>query len=309
MRANARSAVVSVRTPGVWPTGIPARVAAGRSTLSTPTARLLMATRRGSVAMVSASKRSETMLRTASARASRLSSSSWTGGRSSSHNSTRAAWARRRNAGWAMGRVTKILGSRCAAVIGKGDKQPEPLIYATFVDQTTIQQVIAGAGGRTALSEIESKRLLEAAGITTALAEHARTPDEAVAAALRAGLPAVLKVLSPDVSHKSEVGGLMLQLRSEQEVRDPFPLTRRNRAEHEPQARFDGVAVQAMAAPGVELIIGVVRDPRFGPLVLAGLGGVFVEVMQDTAVRLAPVGGDEARAMLDPLRGRAISSG
>ncbi len=141
------------------------------------------------------------------------------------------------------------------------------------------------------------------------MAEHARTADEAVAAARRAGMPAVLKVLSPDVSHKSEVGGVMLQLRSEQEVRDAFDRIRRNLAEHAPQARFDGVAVQTMAAPGVELIIGVVRDPRFGPLVLAGLGGVFVEAMQDTAVRLAPVDANEARAMLDQLRGRAILSG
>ena len=83
------------------------------------------------------------------------------------------------------------------------------------MDQTTIEQVIAGAAGRPALTEIESKRLLEAAGITTAMAEHARTADEAVAAAVRAGLPAVLKVLSPDISHKSEAGGVMLQLRSE----------------------------------------------------------------------------------------------
>ena len=189
------------------------------------------------------------------------------------------------------------------------DKQLERLIYGRFVDQTTIEQLIAGAAGRAALTEIESKRLLEAAGITTALAEHARTADEAVAAAVRAGMPAVLKVLSPDVSHKSDVGGVMLQLRSEQEVRDAFDRIRRNLAERALQARFDGVAVQAMAAPGVELIIGVVRDSRFGPLVLAGLGGVFVEAMQDTVVRLAPVDAIEARAMLDQLRGRAVLSG
>jgi acyl-CoA synthetase (NDP forming) len=177
------------------------------------------------------------------------------------------------------------------------------------VDQTTLEQVIAGAVGRTALTEIESKRLLEAAGITTAMAEPARTADEAVAAALRTGIPTVLKVLSPEISHKSEVGGVMLQLRSEQEVREAFDQIRRNLAEHSPQARFDGVSVQAMAPPGVELIIGVVRDPRFGPLVLAGLGGVFVEVMRDTAVRLAPIDADEARTMLAQLRGRAILSG
>jgi acyl-CoA synthetase (NDP forming) len=177
------------------------------------------------------------------------------------------------------------------------------------VDQTTIEQVIAGARGRAALTEIESKRLLEAAGIATAMAEQARTADEAVAAAVRAGLPAVLKVLSPDISHKSEVGGVMLQLNSEEEVRDAFERIRRNLHERAPQAGFDGVAVQAMASPGVELIIGIVRDPRFGPLVLAGLGGVLVEVMQDTAVRLAPVDANEARAMLDQLRGRAILAG
>jgi acyl-CoA synthetase (NDP forming) len=177
------------------------------------------------------------------------------------------------------------------------------------VDQTTIEQVIAGAAGRRALTEIESKSLLEAAGITTAMASHARTAEEAAAFAMRAGLPAVLKVLSPDVSHKSEVGGVMLGLRSEQEVRDAFGRIRANLAAHAPQARFDGVAVQAMAAPGVELIVGVVRDERFGPLVLVGLGGVFVEVLQDTAVRLAPVDADEARAMLDELRGRAILHG
>ena len=189
------------------------------------------------------------------------------------------------------------------------DKQPEPLIYATFVDQVTIEQVIAGAGERVVLTEIESKRLLEAAGVSTAMAEHARTADEAVAAALRSGMPAVLKVLSPDVSHKSEVGGVMLQLHSEHEVRQAFDRIRDNLAERAPQARFDGVAVQSMASPGVELIVGVVRDQRFGPLVLVGLGGVFVEVMQDTAMRLAPVDADEARAMLNQLRGRAILSG
>ncbi|MBV8770864.1 MAG: acetate--CoA ligase family protein, partial [Deltaproteobacteria bacterium] len=177
------------------------------------------------------------------------------------------------------------------------------------MDQSTIEQVIAGARGRSSLSEIESKRLLEAAGIPTAMAEPARTAEEAAAAAIRAGFPAVLKVLSPDVSHKSDVGGVVLQLRSEQEVRDAFELIQRNLTAHAPRARFDGVAVQAMAPPGVELIIGAVRDPRFGPLVLAGLGGVFVEVMEDTAVRIAPVDKDEARTMLDQLRGRAMLSG
>jgi acyl-CoA synthetase (NDP forming) len=177
------------------------------------------------------------------------------------------------------------------------------------VDQTTIQQVIANAAGRPALTEIEAKQMLEAAGIRTAMPELARTAEDAVAAARRVGLPAVLKVLSPDVTHKSDVGGVALGLRSEGEVSEAFERVRRNLADRAPQARFEGVAVQAMAAPGIELIVGITRDDRFGPLVLTGLGGILVEVMQDIAFRLAPVEPREARAMLDELRGRALLYG
>ncbi|HXZ87764.1 MAG TPA: acetate--CoA ligase family protein [Candidatus Binataceae bacterium] len=185
------------------------------------------------------------------------------------------------------------------------------MLYARFVDDTTIGQVIAGASaaGRQALSEIESKRILDAIGIATAMAEPARSADEAAAAAVRAGFPAVLKVISPDVTHKSEVGGVVLGLRSEQEVRDAFERIRRSLAERAPQARFEGVAVQAMAEAGVELIAGIVRDERFGPLIVAGLGGIFVEVFKDTSMRLAPIDAREARAMLEELRGVSILHG
>jgi acyl-CoA synthetase (NDP forming) len=179
------------------------------------------------------------------------------------------------------------------------------------VDDTTIDQIIAGAtaAGRTALSEIESKRILDAAGIATAMAEAAHTAEEAAAAAVRTGFPAVLKVIAAEVSHKSEVGGVVLGLKSEAEVREAFERIRRSLAQHAPQARFEGVAVQAMAGPGVELIAGIVRDERFGPLIVAGLGGIFVEVFKDTAFRLAPIDRREARAMLEELRGVAILHG
>jgi acyl-CoA synthetase (NDP forming) len=172
-----------------------------------------------------------------------------------------------------------------------------------------MEQTFIGISGRTTLSEIESKHLLEGLGVSTVTPEHARTADEAVAAAVRLGFPAVLKVLSPDITHKSDVGGVMLRLGSEQEVREGFEQIRRNLAQHAGQARFEGVAVQKMAPPGVELIVGAVCDPRFGPLVLVGLGGVFVEVMDDTALRLAPVDATDARGMLDELRGRALLYG
>ena len=179
------------------------------------------------------------------------------------------------------------------------------------MEDTTIDQIIAdaAAAGRTALSEIESKRALDAAGIATAMAEPAQTAEAAAAAAARAGFPAVLKVISPEVSHKSEVGGVVLGLKSEAEVKEAFERIRQSLAQRAPHARFEGVAVQAMAGPGVELIAGITRDDRFGPLIAVGLGGIFVEVFKDTAFRLAPVGQREARAMLEELRGAAILHG
>jgi acyl-CoA synthetase (NDP forming) len=179
------------------------------------------------------------------------------------------------------------------------------------VKETTIESLIAGAAaaGRSALSEIESKRVLDAIGVATAMPEHAATAEEAAAAAARAGFPAVLKVLSPEITHKSEVGGVALGLRSEAEVREAFERIRRTLADRAPHARFEGVAVQPMAPAGVELIAGITRDDRFGPIIVAGMGGIFVEVLEDIAFRLAPIGRDEARAMLDELRGAAILRG
>ena len=177
------------------------------------------------------------------------------------------------------------------------DQNPEQLIAAAI------------ASGRRELAEIESKRMLRAIGITVTIPEQARTADEAVAIAARKGYPAVLKVLSPDVTHKSEVGGVALNLNSDDEVRAAFERIRKNLAERAPHAPFDGVAVDSMARPGVELIAGIIRDDRFGPLVIAGLGGIFVEVFKDTAFRLAPIDRREARTMLEELRGAAILRG
>jgi acyl-CoA synthetase (NDP forming) len=179
------------------------------------------------------------------------------------------------------------------------------------VDQNIVDKVIAEAGsaGRSALSEIESKRILEAAGIAVAIPEFAASADEAAGAAARIGFPVVLKVHSSEVSHKSEVGGVALNLRNEFEVRDAFERIRRGLADRMPNAHFDGVAVQPQARPGVELIAGISHNDRFGPLVIVGLGGIFVEVLHDTAMRLAPIDRREARAMLDELRGAPLLHG
>jgi acetate---CoA ligase (ADP-forming) subunit alpha len=180
------------------------------------------------------------------------------------------------------------------------------------VNDSIAVQVIADAAraGRTALSEIESKRILASLGIAAAVPEAARSADEAAAVAARMGFPVALKVLSPEVSHKSEVGGVELGLGSEGAVRDGFARIRANLSAKAPAAHFEGVAVEPMARPGgVELLAGIARDDRYGPIVMVGLGGIFVEVLADTALRLAPVDEREARAMLDELRGVAILRG
>jgi acetate---CoA ligase (ADP-forming) subunit alpha len=163
--------------------------------------------------------------------------------------------------------------------------------------------------GRSELSEIESKQILEAIGIPVASAHLARSAQEAAELAARVGFPAVLKVLSPQTVHKSDVGGVELGLRSPDEVLAAFDRIRQNLAVRRPDARFDGVAVQTMAPPGVELIVGVTRDDRFGALVMVGLGGTLVEAFKDTALRIAPVTAAVARAMLGELRGAALLHG
>src|SRR5262249_4418769 len=121
-----------------------------------------------------------------------------------------------------------------------------------IVSNSTPEQIISAAGkdGRTALSEIESKQILKAIGIEVAIPEVAKTADAAATAAARMGFPVALKVLSPSISHKSDVGGVELGLVSPESVRDAFVRIRDHLAALAAQARFDGVAVQPMAAPG-----------------------------------------------------------
>jgi acyl-CoA synthetase (NDP forming) len=185
------------------------------------------------------------------------------------------------------------------------------LLYATSVADSIVSTLISSArsSGRSVLTEIESKRILHSLGLPVVVPEVAATADDAVRAASRIGFPVVLKVLSPDVSHKSDVGGVELNLADEAAVRDAFERIRRSLAAKARDARFEGVAVQPMARQGVELIAGTFRDDRFGPMVMVGLGGVFVEVMKDTSLALAPIGGREASAMLAQLRGAQILRG
>jgi acyl-CoA synthetase (NDP forming) len=159
------------------------------------------------------------------------------------------------------------------------------------------------------LTERQAKAALSLYGIPVVHEQLERSAKDAAAAASFIGFPVVLKVESPDIPHKTEAGGISLNLKTEQEVAAAFDTIMANARHHAPQARINGVLVQPMAKAGVEVMVGVKRDPLFGPLVLVSLGGVFVELLKDSVVDLAPVNRQEALAMLGKLRGRDIFKG
>jgi acyl-CoA synthetase (NDP forming) len=159
------------------------------------------------------------------------------------------------------------------------------------------------------LTEFESKRLLAAYGIPVTREELARDADDAVRLAASIGFPVVMKIQSPDIPHKTEAGGVRVGVRDESAVRAAFEEIVANARAHAAQAPIEGVLVQEMVSGGTELILGVNNDPLFGPAVMAGLGGVFAEVMKDVSFRLAPITRSEAESMLKELRGFALLDG
>ena len=160
------------------------------------------------------------------------------------------------------------------------------------------------AGRRGPLSESDSKRLLELYGIRTPEEWLATGAEEAASAAASIGFPVVVKVHSKDIAHKAEVGGVRLGLADEASVRQAFDEVIEAARRHHPAAQIDGVLVSRQVVPSGELIVGAKRDASFGPVVVAGVGGVLVEIIRDAALRLPPLDAEAALAMLGELRTR-----
>ena len=168
--------------------------------------------------------------------------------------------------------------------------------------------LLAASGERT-LTEREAKAVLALYGIPVVQEHLAQSADDAVRHAQATGYPVVVKVESPDLPHKTEAGVIRLNLRNEAELRDAYAAVMANAAKVQPPPRINGVLVQPMVPQGTEMMLGGRIDPLFGPIILAGLGGVLVELMQDTAVGLAPVTRHEALGMLAGLKGQAALEG
>jgi len=153
------------------------------------------------------------------------------------------------------------------------------------------------------------QEILQAYGIRTPELRAASNRGEAAVAAKAIGFPVAMKVKSPDVVHKTDVGGVKLALSSEEDAARAFDEIRASLAKAMPKARFEGVTVEAMVAGGIETIVGMSRDPQFGPVVLFGLGGVSVEVLRDITVRVAPITDRDAEEMVNEIRGSALFKG
>ncbi len=165
------------------------------------------------------------------------------------------------------------------------------------------------ADGRLTLGEVEARGVIAAYGIPLPQSTLARTSEEAIEIAEAIGFPVALKVASPDILHKSDVGGIKLDLRDADDVRDAFDLIMYRCLKHMPDAEIWGTLVQEMINPGKEVIVGMSHDPQFGPLILFGLGGIYVEVLKDVAFRLAPVTESEAGAMINEIRAAPLLRG
>lgn len=192
-------------------------------------------------------------------------------------------------------------------------RQAEPVgELETFqVDRGAVRQAFdtALAEGRLSIGDAEARAVLAAYGFNLPASEIAATSEQAVEVADRLGYPVVLKVASPDILHKTDVGGVRVGLESPEEVVDAFDLITYRANRYLPEARLWGCLVQKMVPPGVEVLLGMNRDPQFGPLVTFGLGGIYVEILKDVSFRIAPFGRADAEGMLQEIRARALLEG
>lgn len=163
--------------------------------------------------------------------------------------------------------------------------------------------------GRRHLTEVESKELLKEAGIPVIESRLARSKEEALSLAREMGFPVVLKVVSPSIVHKSDIGGVKLGLGGEEEVAKAYDEITASVRQNQPSASLQGVSVQRMARPGVEVIIGMNKDPQFGPVLMFGLGGVLVEVLKDVSFRIVPLTRRDASQMIREIKGFPILEG
>jgi acetyl-CoA synthetase (ADP-forming) len=163
--------------------------------------------------------------------------------------------------------------------------------------------------GRSILTEFESKKILKQAGISVVETKLAKTQKEAVSLSQKMSFPVALKIVSPDVIHKSDSGGVKLSLNNVTEVKKAYDEILKKVKKQYPDAVIHGVSVQKMIQPGTEVIVGTSKDPQFGPVIMFGLGGIFVELLKDVSFRVIPVEQRDAQEMIKEIKGYPLLQG
>jgi acetate---CoA ligase (ADP-forming) len=190
--------------------------------------------------------------------------------------------------------------------------RPEPNYIHFDIDQTPVQRVFqqVRSENRLTIGDAESRQILQAYAMRIPQSELAATPELAVSIASKIGYPVVLKIASPDILHKTDIGGVKVGLQNAADVRDAFELMVYRAQRYVPEARIWGCLVQELApAGGLEVLVGMNRDPQFGPLITFGLGGIYVETLRDVTFRIAPLSRQEAEEMLTQIKARALLDG
>jgi acyl-CoA synthetase (NDP forming) len=163
--------------------------------------------------------------------------------------------------------------------------------------------------GRNLLTEIEAKLVFKDAGVPVVETRLAKSRREAAAIGTEIGFPVVLKIVSRNIIHKSDAGGVKVGLKNKTEVVKAYGEIMAAAKEKFPKQKIDGVAVQKMARPGIEIIIGVFKDAQFGPVIMFGLGGIFVEVLKDVSFRIIPIARRDAAKMIKEIKGYPLLKG
>ena len=194
----------------------------------------------------------------------------------------------------------------------KQRREQPPGEYESFeVDHERVRRTFAEvrAQGRLELGELEAREVMAAYGMRLPESQLARSPEEAVEIANRLGYPVVMKISSPDILHKSDIGGVRVGISSASEARDAYELIEYRARRYQPNADIRGILVQQQAPRGRECLVGVSRDPQLGPLIGFGMGGIYVEVLKDVVFRLAPLSKQEAREQIESIRSFPILRG
>ncbi len=165
------------------------------------------------------------------------------------------------------------------------------------------------SGKKQILTEFESKEILKEYDIPVPDGGLATSKEEAIEIAEDIGYPVVMKVMSPDILHKSDAGIIGLDVKDEEEIKEKWDELMDNANGYEPDANILGILINPMIDQGKEVIIGINKDPQFGPVVMFGLGGIFVEILEDVSFRVAPIDEEEAEEMMQEIKGYPILAG